>query len=149
LGDWSDPDGISEEMASDLFDSDCRAADEAHNLRASKILKSCFTGGNRNKAKKLRKIRVGDVPKQFDMGVESFAIRQAKRRKFKKFKTESYAVEAALRDKILDWAGWEPEKDGEDIIDAFAEKCNAQFAKYWTKDDCTFKNKLVRQTPLD
>ena len=45
------------------------------------------------------------------------------------YKTEAYAVLPSLKREILAWAGVS-EREQQSMVDAFAQKCNAQFRRY-------------------
>ena len=53
------------------------------------------------------------------------------------YKTEAYAVLPSLKQEILAWAGVSG-REQQSMVDAFAQKCNAQFPRYWTQAQDAF-----------
>ena len=59
------------------------------------------------------------------------------------YKTEAYAVLPSLKQAILAWAGVSGRVQ-QSRVDAFAQKCNAQFPRYWTQAQDAFSKDLGR-----
>ena len=84
-----------------------------------------------DKPKKRRKF-VSDKQKEY-LDMESKLHKPDGKETGRLWKTESYAVINPVRDQILQWAGFTP------TIDAFAERCNARFPRYWDKSMDAFR----------